>query len=130
MWLLLLACDRGGDSVPPDSIDPPVQVVDMATYVQRCEQVLGSWPTFDCSMGTEVPITVTDMARPPGTRFSITCRMCSKSAATRERSSIVPIKTKHGIATNIGFCTAPLEPSPPQIRGMTMKNSPKLIRSK
>lgn len=61
MWLLLLACDRGGDAVPADSsVEPPVQVVDMATYLQRCEQLLGSWPTFDCTMGTEVPITVTD----------------------------------------------------------------------
>ena len=76
-----------------------------------------------------VPITVTERARPPGTRRSMTCRICSRSAATRERSSIVPMKMKQGIATRTGFCTAPLDPSPPQIRGRMMKNSRKSIRS-
>ena len=66
-----------------------------------------------------VPITVTDSASPPGTRRSRICRMCSRSSATRLRSSMVPMKTKHGMATRIGFCTAPDWPSPPHTRCIT-----------
>ncbi len=50
-----------------------------------------------------VPITVTESASAPGTRRSMTCRMCSRSSATFDFSSMVPMKTKHGIATRIGF---------------------------
>ena len=63
-----------------------------------------------------VPITVTESASPPGMRLSMIWRMFSRSAATRERSSIVPMKTKQGIATRIGFWIAPDDPSPPHIR--------------
>ena len=70
-----------------------------------------------------VPITVTESAKPPGTRFRTTCRMCRRSAATRERSSMVPMKMKQGIATSTGFWMAPLEPSPPQMRGIRMNIS-------
>ena len=61
-----------------------------------------------------VPITVTDSAKPPGTRRSMIWRMWRRSAATLDFSSIVPMKTKQGIATSMGFCTAPDCPSPPQ----------------
>jgi len=50
-----------------------------------------------------VPITVTASARPPGTRFRTTWRICKRSAATLERSSMVPMKMKQGIATSTGF---------------------------
>jgi hypothetical protein len=70
-----------------------------------------------------VPISVTDRARPPGIRRSMTCRMCRRSSATRDFSSIVPMNTKHGIATRIGLCTAPDPPSPPQIRWTIAKKT-------
>ncbi|MEZ4319420.1 MAG: hypothetical protein R3F61_18035 [Myxococcota bacterium] len=72
--LTLLACT-------PEAVDPPVptdetglshtgepapvEVVDMATYLQACERELGPLPAFSCADAVEVPITVTDAS---GTR--------------------------------------------------------------
>ncbi len=55
---LLLACDKDVQDSAPTL--PPVDVVDMASYLARCEQVLGPMPQIDCQSGTEIAVTVTD----------------------------------------------------------------------
>ena len=65
-----------------------------------------------------VPITVTDIAKPPGTFLSKICVVLNKSFAIPLLSIIVPMKTKLGIATNIKFSA-----ENPHIRGTKLKNS-------
>ena len=65
-----------------------------------------------------VPMTVTPSASPPGTRRNSTWRQCSRSWATPDRSSMVPMKTNSGTATSTRFSAAP-----PQTRGRMLKNS-------
>jgi hypothetical protein len=64
-----------------------------------------------------VPISVTDMARPPGMRRVSTCSACRRSFATPLLSSTVPMKMNIGTATRIGFAAMP-----PQMRGSRLKN--------
>ena len=65
-----------------------------------------------------VPISVTDSASPPGTRRSSTCSACSRSFATPDFSSIVPMKMNIGTATSTRLSTIP-----PKMREMMLKNS-------
>ncbi|MED5372009.1 MAG: hypothetical protein VX899_13405 [Myxococcota bacterium] len=60
MWIWLLACAK--DEVSGDSEPTPIEVVDTATYLARCEQVLGPMPVIDCQAATEIPITVDGVA--------------------------------------------------------------------
>ncbi len=64
-----------------------------------------------------VPISVTDIASPPGMRRVSTCSACRRSFATPLRSSTVPMKMNIGTATRIGFAA-----TPPQMRGSRLKN--------
>ena len=68
-----------------------------------------------------VPITVTDIAKPPGTFLSKICVVLKRSLAIPLLSIMVPIKTKLGIATNIRFSA-----ENPHIRGTKLKNSANL----
>ena len=68
-----------------------------------------------------VPITVTDIARPPGTFLNKICVVFNKSFAIPLLSIIVPINTKLGIATNIRFSA-----EKPHILGTKLKNSASL----
>ena len=74
-------------------------------------------PTMPVVAAMIVPISVTDIASPPGTRRVSTCRQCSRSLATPERSSMVPMKMNMGTATRIG-----LEAAVPHTRGSRLKN--------
>lgn len=58
LFFLALACDADSQDSGPSAA--PVEVVDMASYLARCEQLLGPMPQIDCQAGTEIPITVTD----------------------------------------------------------------------
>ena len=65
-----------------------------------------------------VPITVTDIARPPGTFLNKIWVVLNKSLAIPLLSIIVPINTKLGMATNIKFSA-----ENPHILGTKLKNS-------
>ena len=65
-----------------------------------------------------VPMIVTASASAPGTRFSSTWTVYSRSAATPLRSIMMPMKTNAGIETSTRFSAAW-----PQIRGRKLKNS-------
>ena len=60
-------------------------------------------PTMPVVAAMTVPMTVTEIASPPGTRRSKTCKHSSNSVATPLFSSIVPMKMNMGMATRIGF---------------------------
>ncbi len=68
-------------------------------------------PTMPVVAAMIVPISVTDIARPPGIRRVSTCRHFSNSVATPLRSSTVPMKMNMGIATSTWLAA-----TPPQIR--------------
>ncbi len=74
-------------------------------------------PTMPVVAAMMVPISVTDIASPTGTRRMSTCRQCSKSLATPLRSSTVPMKMNIGTATRIG-----LDAAEPKMRGSRLKN--------
>ena len=66
-----------------------------------------------------VPITVTDIASPPGTLRNRIWVMCNRSSAIPLRSIVIPITIKVGKATSTRFSAAN-----PQILGAKLKNSP------
>ncbi len=56
--------DSSDTATEPTDTDPttptvPVEVVDLASYTARCEQLLGEWPTFNCYDGVQVAVEVT-----------------------------------------------------------------------
>ena len=68
-----------------------------------------------------VPMMVTDRAKPPGVLRKRTCRQYSKSLATPDRSSMVPMNMNIGTATRIRLSAAL-----PQILETMLKYSMKL----
>ena len=78
-------------------------------------------PIIPVIAANTVPITVTDIANPPGTFLSKICVVLKRSLAIPLLSIMVPIKTKLGMATNIRFSA-----ENPHIRGTKLKNSANL----
>jgi hypothetical protein len=74
-------------------------------------------PTMPVVAAMIVPMSVTDIARPPGMRRVSTCRQWSRSLAMPLRSSMVPMKMNIGTATSTG-----LEAAAPHTLGRRLKN--------
>ena len=72
-------------------------------------------PTMPVVAAMMVPISVTDIASPPGTRRVSTCSALRSSSATPDFSRIVPMNTNIGTAIRTWFCTAW-----PQMRGIRL----------
>ena len=70
-----------------------------------------------------VPINVTASARPPGTRRSNTCRQLSRSRATPDFSSMVPMKMNMGIAVRMRFSAIPPKMRPGKVPNWAISNS-------
>ena len=74
-----------------------------------------------------VPMMVTDSAKPPGVRRSRTCRQCSRSLATPDRSSIVPMKMNIGTATRIKLSAAVPQRRETMLKYSMKENTPKYM---
>ena len=64
-------------------------------------------PTMPLAAAKSTPTTITDMPSPPGKRPNSRPIVSNSSSATRERSSITPMKMKSGIASSTSLVMMP-----------------------
>ncbi|MFT5582628.1 MAG: hypothetical protein ACI9VR_000204 [Cognaticolwellia sp.] len=106
--LFTIACDKDlQDSAPSVA---PIEVVDMASYLARCEQVLGPMPQIDCQSGAEIAVTVTDAQ---GTR-AVTHSSELESGARCDKPSVAGC----GWGSRLGVVENPGRPGPGELLGL------------
>ncbi len=64
-------------------------------------------PTMPVLAAIRAPTSITARPSPPGTRCKICASACSNWSASRERSSITPMKTNTGTATRVSLLMMP-----------------------
>ena len=82
-------------------------------------------PTMPVDAASSVPTTTTEIASPPGSRPSTSPIVSSKSSASRERSSVAPMKTNRVTAMSVKLVMMPQTRSGSRLK----KSIPKAVQT-